>query len=126
MGGLQIRYADCDSSAGQHLVLTSPWPESLHAFDPMWPRLSGIAQLLAIDLPGFGRSERRSDLLSPMAMSGFLVRILEEWDIADAHLVCPGVGTPAALWPRPAIPGGSGAWSSAARLPPTLWKSAGH
>jgi pimeloyl-ACP methyl ester carboxylesterase len=37
-------------------VLTSPWPESLYAFDRMWPRLSGIARLLAIDLPGFGRS----------------------------------------------------------------------
>ena len=29
VGGLQIRYADSDSSASQHLVLTSPWPESL-------------------------------------------------------------------------------------------------
>ncbi len=66
---LQIRYADSDGSASQQLVLTSPWPESLHAFDRMWPRLSGIARLLAIDLPGFGRSERRTDLLSPMAMS---------------------------------------------------------
>ena len=87
--GLQIRYADSDGPASQHLVLTSPWPESLHAFDPIWPRLSGIARLLAIDLPGFGRSHRRTDLLSPMAMSGFLVQILDEWDIADPHLVCP-------------------------------------
>ena len=58
--GLQIRYGDSDGSASQHLVLTSPWPESLYAFDRMWPRLSGIARLLAIDLPGFGRSERRT------------------------------------------------------------------
>ena len=103
--GLQIRYAASDGSASQHLVLTSPWPESLHAFAPMWPRLSGIARLLAIDLPGFGRSERRTDLLSPMAMSGFLVQILEEWDIADPHLVCPGVGTPAALFAAARHPG---------------------
>jgi hypothetical protein len=41
--GLQIRYADSDGPASQHLVLTSPWPESLHAFDPIWPRLSGTA-----------------------------------------------------------------------------------
>ena len=45
--GLQIRYADSGGSASQHLVLTSPWPESLYAFDPMWTRLSGIARLLA-------------------------------------------------------------------------------
>jgi pimeloyl-ACP methyl ester carboxylesterase len=103
--GLQIRYADSDGSASQHLVLTSPWPESLRAFAPMWPRLSGTARLLAIDLPGFGRSERRTDLLSPMAMSAFLVQILKEWDIADPHLVCPGVGTPAALFAAARHPG---------------------
>jgi pimeloyl-ACP methyl ester carboxylesterase len=103
--GLQIRYADSDGSASQHLVLTSPWPESLHAFDRMWPRLSGTAQLLAIDLPGFGRSERRTDLLSPMAMSDFLIRILDEWDIRDPHLVCPDIGTPAALFAAAGHPG---------------------
>jgi len=103
--GLQIRYADSDGPASQHLVLTSPWVESLHAFEPMWPRLSGIGRLLAIDLPGFGRSERRTDLLSPMAMSEFLVQILDEWDIADPHLVCPGIGTPAALFAAARHPG---------------------
>jgi pimeloyl-ACP methyl ester carboxylesterase len=103
--GLQIRYADSDGSPSQHLVLTSPWPESLYAFDRMWPRLSGIARLLAIDLPGFGRSERRNDLLSPTAMSEFLIRILDEWNISDPHLVCPDVGTPAALFAAASHPG---------------------
>jgi len=103
--GLQIRYADSGGSASQHLVLTSPWPESLYAFDRMWPRLSGIARLLAIDLPGFGRSERRTDLLSPMAMSEFLVQVLDQWDITDPHLVCPDVGTPAALFAAARHPG---------------------
>ena len=95
--GLEIRYADSDGPASQHLVLTSPWPESLYAFDRIWPRLSGIARLLAIDLPGFGRSQRRADLLTPTAMSEFLIQILDEWNIADPHLVCPDIGTPAAL-----------------------------
>ena len=71
----------------------------------MWSRLSGIARLLAIDLPGFGRSERRTDLLSPTAMSEFLIRILDEWDIRDPHLVCPDVGTPAALFAAASHPG---------------------
>lgn len=103
--GLRIRYAESDSSASQYIVLTSPWPESLYAFDRMWPRLSGIARLLAIDLPGFGRSERRTDLLSPMAMSEFLIRVLDQWDITDPHLVCPDVGTPAALFAAARHPG---------------------
>jgi pimeloyl-ACP methyl ester carboxylesterase len=103
--GLRIRYAVSDSSASQDLVLTSPWPESLYAFDRMWPRLSGVARLLAIDLPGFGRSERRADLLSPTAMGEFLIRVLDEWDIRDPHLICPDVGTPAALFAAASHPG---------------------
>ena len=103
--GLQIRYADSEGPASQHLVLTSPWPESLHAFDRMWPRLSGIARLLAIDLPGFGHSERRAELLSPMAMSEFLIRVLDEWEITDPHMICPDVGTPAALFAAVRQPG---------------------
>jgi pimeloyl-ACP methyl ester carboxylesterase len=103
--GLQIRFADSGGSASQQLVLTSPWPESLRAFDRIWSRLAGIGRLLAIDLPGFGRSERRTDLLSPTAMSEFLIRILDEWNIRDPHLISPDVGTPAALFAAASHPG---------------------
>jgi len=105
--GLQIRFAESGGSASQRLVLTSPWPESLYAFERVWPRLSRTARLLAIDLPGFGRSQRRTSLLSPMAMSEFLIRILDDWDIKDPHLICSDIGTAAALFaaanhpPRP-------------------------
>jgi pimeloyl-ACP methyl ester carboxylesterase len=103
--GLQIRFAESGGSASQRLVLTSPWPESLYAFERVWPRLSRTARLVAIDLPGFGRSQRRTSLLSPMAMSDFLIRILDDWDINDPHLICPGTGTAAALFAAAKYPG---------------------
>jgi pimeloyl-ACP methyl ester carboxylesterase len=103
--GLQIRFAESDGSASQRLVLTSPWPESLYAFERVWPRLSRTARLLAIDLPGFGRSQRRTSLLSPLAMSEFLIRILDDWDIKDPHLICPDIGTAAALFAAANHPG---------------------
>jgi pimeloyl-ACP methyl ester carboxylesterase len=103
--GLQIRFAESGGSASQRLVLTSPWPESLYAFERVWPRLSRIARLVAIDLPGFGRSQRRTSLLSPTAMSDFLIRILDDWDINDPHLICPGTGTAAALFAAAKYPG---------------------
>jgi pimeloyl-ACP methyl ester carboxylesterase len=103
--GLQIRFAESGGSASQRLVLTSPWPESLYAFERVWPRLSRTARLVAIDLPGFGRSQRRTSLLSPMAMSDFLIRILDDWDIDDPHLICPGTGTAAALFAAANYPG---------------------
>ena len=61
--GVQIRFAVSDSPTSPRLVLTSPWPESLLAFQRVWPRLSRTAHLLAVDLPGFGHSERRTELL---------------------------------------------------------------
>jgi pimeloyl-ACP methyl ester carboxylesterase len=50
-------------------VLTSPWPESVYAFTPMWASLSEHVRLFAVDLPGFGASERR---VVPLANAEFL------------------------------------------------------
>ena len=105
VNGLQIRFAESDSSSSRCLVLTSPWPESLLAFERVWARLSAAARLVAVDLPGFGRSERRPELLSPAAMSEFLIRLLDDWGIEHPHLVSPGVGTAAALFAAANHPG---------------------
>jgi pimeloyl-ACP methyl ester carboxylesterase len=40
-----------------------------------------------------------------MAMSEFLIRVLDEWDITDPHVACPGAGTPAALFAVAGHPG---------------------
>lgn len=103
--GVQIRFAVSDSPTSPRLVLTSPWPESLLAFQRVWPRLSRTAHVLALDLPGFGRSERRTELLSPLTMGEFLVRLLDEWNIDQPHLVCPDIGTSAALYAAANHPG---------------------
>jgi pimeloyl-ACP methyl ester carboxylesterase len=98
LDGLRIRYAD---SAGSHettLLLTSPWPESVYAFASLWDTLGARARLFAIDLPGFGASERRDDLLSPRAMGGFLTRVIAEAALGTPHIVAPDVGTSAALF----------------------------
>jgi pimeloyl-ACP methyl ester carboxylesterase len=79
-------------------LLTSPWPESLYAFAPMWATLAERARLFAVDLPGFGASERREDLLSPRAMGGFLARLVAEVGLEPPHIVAPDVGTSAALF----------------------------
>ncbi len=65
--GLQVRFAETASSDGPTLLLLNPWPESLYAWEALWPRLSTHARLVAVDLPGFGQSEARADLFSPHA-----------------------------------------------------------
>jgi len=102
--GVRIRYADSGGSQEPAVVLTSPWPESVYAFAPIWDSLSGHARLFAVDLPGFGASERREDLLSPRAMGEFLAQLIAEADLGTAHLVAPDVGTSAALFAAAAHP----------------------
>jgi pimeloyl-ACP methyl ester carboxylesterase len=46
------------------VLLLSPWPESICCYEPTWSRLAEHTRLVAIDLPGFGRSERRNELMS--------------------------------------------------------------
>ena len=51
IGGVRIRYADSGSPQERAVVLTSPWPESVYAFAPIWASLAEHARLFAVDLP---------------------------------------------------------------------------
>src|SRR6267154_1092153 len=96
--GLRIRYAETDAHDEPTLLLLSPWPESIYAWEQLWPRLSSVGHVLAVDLPGFGHSEGRVDLFSPQAMGRFLVGLIDEWELGAPHVFGPDVGGPAALF----------------------------
>ena len=102
--GLSIRYAEGGAGPDQALLLC-PWPESLFCYAPTWSRLAGRAHLVAVDLPGFGHSERRDELMSPRAMGGFILRLADEFGLENPHVVAPDVGTNAALFAAAAQPG---------------------
>jgi pimeloyl-ACP methyl ester carboxylesterase len=102
--GVRIRYADSGGTRDRTLLLTSPWPESVYAFASMWGALADHARLFAIDLPGFGASDRRDDLMSPRAMGGFLVQVIAEAGLGRPYIVAPDVGTSAALFAAAAHP----------------------
>jgi len=96
--GVRIRYADSGGSHGPTILLTSPWPESLYAFAPIWSSLAQHARLYAVDLPGFGASEGRADLLAPRAMGEFLAQLVSEAGLGLPYVVAPDVGTAASLF----------------------------
>ena len=102
--GLTIRFAE-SADRGDHALLLSPWPESLFAFEPTWVRLAEHTHLVAIDLPGFGHSQRRDALLSPRAMGEFLIRVADTFGLENPHLIGPDIGTPAALFAAAMHPG---------------------
>jgi pimeloyl-ACP methyl ester carboxylesterase len=102
--GVRIRCADSGGAQEPVILLTSPWPESLYAFVPIWSTLAEHARLFGIDLPGFGASDRRDDLLSPRAMGEFLAKVIVEADLGRPHIIAPDVGTSAALFAAAAHP----------------------
>ena len=56
--GVSVRYVESEPRNSDALLL-SPWPESILCYEPVWSRLADMTHLVAIDLPGFGRSERK-------------------------------------------------------------------
>ncbi|MFJ2651478.1 alpha/beta fold hydrolase [Streptomyces sp. NPDC087420] len=102
--GLSVRFAESEDR-GEDALLLSPWPESLFAYRPTWSRLAEHHHLVAIDLPGFGHSERRDALMSPRAMGEFLLHVAEAFGLDHPHVVGPDVGTGAALFAAALHPG---------------------
>jgi pimeloyl-ACP methyl ester carboxylesterase len=96
--GLRIRYAVGGASSGPSILFTSPWPESILAFRAVWAKLGDAARLVAVDLPGFGRSEGRADLFDPRAMGDFMLRVVRAFELEQPHAVTPDIGTSAALF----------------------------
>jgi hypothetical protein len=65
--------------------MLGPWPESLWAYRRIWDRVSEAARVVAIDLPGFGHSDGRPELIAPDAMGTFLARLIEECGLDAPH-----------------------------------------
>jgi pimeloyl-ACP methyl ester carboxylesterase len=96
--GLEIRYARSGKSDGMPVLLTSPWPESIFAFRGILTAIEDLHPLIAVDLPGFGRSDGRPDLMSPEAMGDFVIKFARHFGVARLHAIGPDVGTPALLF----------------------------
>ena len=95
--GVRVRFADTKADSGVTVLMLAPWPESLWAFRRIWDRVSSVGRIVAIDMPGFGHSDGRPELIAPDASGAFLARLIDEWSLGAPHVVGPDVGTAAAL-----------------------------
>jgi pimeloyl-ACP methyl ester carboxylesterase len=95
--GLSIRYATSHRPDAPALLMLSPWPESIFAYLPTWDALAAGFSLVAVDLPGFGQSQARPELMSPKAMGDFVVRFAAELGLDRPHVLGPDIGTAALL-----------------------------
>jgi pimeloyl-ACP methyl ester carboxylesterase len=67
-------------------------------FRRIWERVTALGRVVAIDLPGFGHSDGRPDLIGPDTSGAFLARLIDEWGLGAPHVVGPDVGTASALF----------------------------
>jgi len=96
--GVRVRFSDNKADSDIAVLMLAPWPETLWAFRRIWHRVAAVGRVVAIDLPGFGHSDGRPELLAPDAAGAFLARLIEEWGLGAPHVVGPDVGTAAALF----------------------------
>jgi pimeloyl-ACP methyl ester carboxylesterase len=96
--GLRIRFADNRADSDTTVLLLAPWPESVWAFRRIWGRVAALGRVVAVDLPGFGHSDGRPDVIAPDACATFLAGLIDEWGLGVPHIVGPDVGTAAALF----------------------------
>src|SRR2546430_16372920 len=96
--GVRVRFADNRADSDITVLLLAPWPESLWAFRRIWDRVSAVGRFVAIDMPGFGHSDGRPELIAPDASGAFLASLIDEWGLGAPHVVGPDVGTAAALF----------------------------
>ena len=95
--GVKVRFAQGGTADGPTVLLLSPLPQSILCFTQIWEELGRYCRLVALDLPGFGRSEGGLEFMSFDAQSRFLENFIRRLNLTDVHLVGPDVGMAAAL-----------------------------
>jgi pimeloyl-ACP methyl ester carboxylesterase len=84
--GVRVRFADNRAESDITVLLLAPWPESLWAFRRIWDRVLAVGRVVAIDLPGFGHSDGRPELIAPDTSGAFLARLIDEWGLGAPHV----------------------------------------
>ncbi len=97
INGLRIRIAKSERKDAPTVLFLSPLPQSILCYDNVWSLLSGVANLVAVDLPGFGRSEGGHEHMTFDAQSAFLEQFINAMELEDVHVVAPDIAMPVAL-----------------------------
>jgi len=91
IGSQQVRYvrrSAADAVGGDlPIVVLHGWGAHIEAVAPILAALDGAADLIALDLPGFGESEPPPEAWDVDAYARFVLAFLDELGVARMHLV---------------------------------------
>ena len=97
IAGKRLRFARGGREGAPVVLMLSPLPQSIIAFDQIWPVLADHFRVVALDLPGFGQSEGGYDVMNFETQSRILEEFIDTLKLDELHIVGPDVGMPVAL-----------------------------
>ena len=97
IAGFELRTASHATNKPM-VLLTNAFPQSIRCWESLWERLAERFDLLAVDMPGFGRSSGGASVMSPSEQANVLIELMDANEIERAFVVGPDVGAPVALW----------------------------
>ncbi len=86
-----------DRGQGPAILLIHGYGSAHDSWLPILGELAQRHRVLAVDLPGFGRSDKYAGDYSPSALAGKLAQVLDQKGIREAHVVAHSWGTSIAL-----------------------------
>jgi pimeloyl-ACP methyl ester carboxylesterase len=83
----QLRVLDENPTAKETVLLVHGYGSSLRSYGPVVARLAERFRVIAVDLPGFGKSDKRAGDYSPQALADVLAKVLDQKGVQRAHVV---------------------------------------
>jgi microsomal epoxide hydrolase len=88
-----VRFCLAEVGEGAPLVLLAGWPQSLHAWRHVVPRLAPHYRVIAIDPPGLGDSDLLPGPHDTDSVAKWLRRLLDQLGLGPVRLAAHDIGT---------------------------------
>lgn len=91
--------AGADKPSDEIILLVHGWPTSSYLYRHLMLPLARHKRVIAIDLPGFGQSDRKPDARYSFRYHSEIIQaLLDQLQVKTVHLVVHDLGGPIALW----------------------------